>query len=92
MSTDCLAATPAGPGGQGPGLYAIDLASNAIRRLALPEQEAATLEGLDGGHRLEIQFDNVIFDDPDRIKISATKADVKAGPGPFNRRGVCGMH
>jgi len=37
-------ATPIGRGGQGPGLYAIDLASNDIHRLALPEQEAAALE------------------------------------------------
>jgi predicted Ser/Thr protein kinase len=37
-------ATPTGPGGQGPGLYAIDVASNGIRRLALAEQEAAALE------------------------------------------------
>ena len=37
-------ATPTGSAGKGPGLYAIDLASNAIRRLALPQQEAAALE------------------------------------------------
>jgi hypothetical protein len=37
-------ASPIGGGGQGPGLYAIDLATNAIRRLALPEQEAAALQ------------------------------------------------
>ena len=37
-------ATPTGSAGKGPGLYAIDLASNAIRRLALPEQETAALE------------------------------------------------
>ena len=37
-------ASPIEGGGQGPGLYAIDLATNAIRRLALPEQEAAALQ------------------------------------------------
>ena len=37
-------ASPIGGGGRGPGLYAIDLATNAIRRLALPEQEAAALQ------------------------------------------------
>ena len=43
-----------------------------------------TLEGLDAPHRLGIQFDNVVFDDPSRIKVAAKNADVKAGPGPFN--------
>ena len=43
-----------------------------------------TLEGLDPSHRLGIQFDNVWFDDPGNIKVSARNADVKAGPGPFN--------
>jgi hypothetical protein len=38
-------ASPIGRGGQGLGLYAIDLASNVIRRLALSEREAATLQG-----------------------------------------------
>ncbi|SPE39091.1 Serine/threonine protein kinase [Candidatus Sulfopaludibacter sp. SbA3] len=32
-----------GSGGQSPGLYAIDLASNGIRRLSLPKQEAAAV-------------------------------------------------
>lgn len=37
-------ASPIGVRGQGPGLYAIDLATNAVRRLALPEQEARDLQ------------------------------------------------
>ncbi len=43
-----------------------------------------TLEGLDVAHRLGIQFDNVVFDDPGKIKVAAAHADVKIGPGPFN--------
>ncbi|HEV3198477.1 MAG TPA: glycosyl hydrolase family 28 protein [Bryobacteraceae bacterium] len=43
-----------------------------------------TLEGLDSTHRVGIQFDNVIFDQPAKIKIAATHVDVKTGPGPFN--------
>ena len=43
-----------------------------------------TLGGLDNTHRVGIQFDNVIFEQPSKIKIAATHADVKAGPGPFN--------
>ena len=35
--------TPVGGGEQGPGLYAIDLASNAIRRLSLSKQQTAAL-------------------------------------------------
>ena len=37
-------ASPIGVSGEGPGLYAIDLATNATRRLALPEQEVNTFE------------------------------------------------
>ena len=43
-----------------------------------------TLDGLDGAHRLGIRFDNVVFDDPGRIRVTARYADVKIGPGPFN--------
>lgn len=43
-----------------------------------------TLDGLDASHRLGIQFDNVVFDDPGKIKVAARHADVTIGPGPFN--------
>jgi len=43
-----------------------------------------TLEGVDSAHRVGIQFDNVIFDQPGKIKIAAKHADVKGGPGGFN--------
>ena len=43
-----------------------------------------TLEGLDATHRLGIQFDDVVFDDPAGIQVSAKHADLTIGPGPFN--------
>jgi polygalacturonase len=43
-----------------------------------------TLEGMDAAHKLGIQFDDVWFDDPGKIKIAAAHAEVKAGPGAFN--------
>jgi hypothetical protein len=38
-------ASATGRGGQGLGLYAIDLATNAVRRLALSERDAAAMQG-----------------------------------------------
>jgi polygalacturonase len=55
-----------------------------IRNVRVEGGGKVTLEGLDATHRLGIQFDNVQFDDPAKIKISATHADVITGPGPFN--------
>ena len=55
-----------------------------VRNVRVEGGGKVTLEGLDAAHRLGIQFDGVVFDDPDRIKISATHVDVKTGPGPFN--------
>jgi polygalacturonase len=43
-----------------------------------------TLEGYDAEHRLGMQFDNVVFGDPQQIKISAKHADLRPGPGAFN--------
>jgi hypothetical protein len=43
-----------------------------------------TLEGLDAGHRLGIQLDGVLFDDPASIQVRAKHAEVTAGPGAFN--------
>ena len=43
-----------------------------------------TLEGYDATHRLGIQFDNVQFEEPGRIKVAAKNADIKIGPGAFN--------
>jgi len=55
-----------------------------VRNVRVEGGGKVTLEGLDAEHRVGIQFDNVIFDDPAQIKISATHADVKAGPGAFD--------
>nr|MDP9115521.1 glycoside hydrolase [Acidobacteriota bacterium] len=55
-----------------------------IRNVRVEGAGKVTLEALDDAHRLGIQFDNVVFDSPDKIKISAKHADVKAGPGAFN--------
>jgi polygalacturonase len=55
-----------------------------VRNVWIGDGGKVTLDGVDSAHRLGIQFDNVIFDQPAKIKIAATHADVKAGPGPFN--------
>ena len=55
-----------------------------IRNVLVEGGGKVTLEGLDEGHRLGIHFDNVIFDDPSKMKISAKYADVTLGPGAFN--------
>jgi polygalacturonase len=56
----------------------------AVRNVRVEGGGKVTLEGLDATHRLGIQFDNVVFDDPAQVKASAKHADVKAGPGEFN--------
>jgi polygalacturonase len=55
-----------------------------VRNVRVEGGDKVTLEGLDATHRVGIQFDNVVFDDPQRIQVSATHADVKAGPGAFD--------
>ena len=55
-----------------------------IRNVRVQGSGRVTLEALDEAHRLGIQFDNAVFDDPESIKVSAKHADVKVGPGPFN--------
>lgn len=45
-----------------------------------------TLDGFDESHRLGITFDNVALDDPGAVKVAASHADVKLGPGPVNFR------
>jgi polygalacturonase len=55
-----------------------------VRNVRVEGAGKVTLEGLDAAHRLGIGFDNVVFDDPSKIKISAKHADVRIGPGPFN--------
>jgi polygalacturonase len=55
-----------------------------VRNVRVEGGGKVTLEGLDGTHRLGLQFDGVVFDDPANIQVSATHADVKIGPGAFN--------
>ncbi|MGA2270923.1 MAG: glycosyl hydrolase family 28 protein [Bryobacteraceae bacterium] len=45
-----------------------------------------TLQGFDEKHRLGMTFDNVYFDAPSDIKVTAEHADLKFGPGPVNFR------
>ena len=55
-----------------------------VRNVRVEGGGKVTLEGLDAAHRVGIQFDNVVFDDAAKIKLSATHADVKLGPGAFD--------
>lgn len=55
-----------------------------LRNVAVEGGGKVTLEGLDAAHPLGIRFDNVVFDDPGKIKISARHARVETGPGAFN--------
>jgi len=55
-----------------------------IRNVRVEGPGKVTLEGYDQQHPLGIQFDNVVFDTPAKIKVSAKNADLKTGPGPFN--------
>ncbi len=55
-----------------------------LRNITVEGAGKVTLEGYDAEHRLGMQFDGVVFTDPDKIKISAKHADLKVGPGAFN--------
>ena len=55
-----------------------------VRNVRVEGGGKVTLEGLDAAHRLGIQFDGVVFDDPANVQVSARHADVKIGPGEFN--------
>ncbi len=55
-----------------------------VRNLRVEGGGKVTLEGLDETHRLGIQFDGVVFDDPAAIQVSARHADIRIGPGAFN--------
>jgi len=55
-----------------------------LRNVRVEGGGKVTLEGLDEAHRLGIQFDGVLFDDPASIQVSAQHADVRIGPGAFN--------
>jgi polygalacturonase len=55
-----------------------------VRNVRVEGGGTVTLEGLDAAHRLGIQFDGVVFDDPASIQVSAKHAEVGIGPGAFN--------
>ena len=56
----------------------------ALRNVRVEGAGRVTLEGFDDNHRLGIRFDNVVFDDPEQMRVAAAHADVRIGPGPFN--------
>jgi polygalacturonase len=55
-----------------------------IRNVRVEGAGKVMLEAIDAAHRLGIQFDNVVFADPGKVRVSAKHADVKIGPGAFN--------
>ncbi len=55
-----------------------------VRNVRVEGGGKVTLEGIDATHHLGIQFDNVQFDDAAKIKVSATHAEAKVGPGAFD--------
>ncbi len=42
------------------------------------------LNGADAKHRLGITFDNVVLDNPNKVKVTAKYAHIMQGPGPVN--------
>ncbi len=42
------------------------------------------LEGYDAPRRLAMVFDNVVFDDPSKMNVSASHVTIVRGPGPMN--------
>jgi polygalacturonase len=55
-----------------------------VRNVWIEGGGKVTLEGIDSAHRSGIQFDNVVFDQPSKIRVAAKHTDVKSGPGAFN--------
>ncbi len=51
-----------------------------LRNIRIEGGGKVTLEGLDNEHRLGMQFDNVVFDNPAQIRISAAHAELKGFP------------
>ena len=54
-----------------------------VRDVAVGGPGKVTLDGYDAAHPVGIQFDNVVFDEPGKIKVAAHNADVRIGPGAF---------
>jgi polygalacturonase len=57
-----------------------------FRNVRVQGEGKLQIEGVDEAHRLGVRFDNVVFDDPAKIKTSVRHAEVTSGPGPFNLR------
>jgi polygalacturonase len=55
-----------------------------LRNVRVEGGGKVTLDGFDATHKLGMLFDNVVFDDPGAIKVTAKDANLQAGPGPFN--------
>jgi polygalacturonase len=55
-----------------------------LRNVRVEGGGKVTLEGFDATHKLGMLFDNVVFDDPAAIKVTAKEANLQVGPGPFN--------
>jgi polygalacturonase len=56
----------------------------ALHDVRIMEGGRVTLEGYDAAHRLGIQFDNVILEPLQLIRLIANHADILLGPGPVN--------
>src|SRR5262249_6306571 len=55
-----------------------------LRNVRIAGPGKITLDGYDASHRLGIGFENVILEDPTKVKVSAVHADVAMGPGLVN--------
>jgi polygalacturonase len=61
-----------------------DFKEITLRNVRIEGPGKLTLEGFDAEHRLDMLFDNVVFDDPGAITVSAKEADLRVGPGAFS--------
>jgi polygalacturonase len=57
-----------------------------LRNVRIAGAGKITLDGYDPQHRLGIQFDNVVLENPSSVKVAAVHAEVTLGPGPVNFR------
>jgi polygalacturonase len=55
-----------------------------LRNVRIAGAGKITLDGYDASHRLGIGFENVVLDDPTKVKVAAVHAEVTMGPGPVN--------
>lgn len=54
-----------------------------VRNVNVEGAGKVTLDGYDAAHPVGIQFENVVFDEPGKIKVAAHNADVRVGTGAF---------